>query len=138
MNATRITKSALIEMMLAYEPVILKAKGEFLSNEINHSQDIWVHTKHQDLYLVDFYQEIEWTYNEIKVRYAKPLEVTIPSKMNIDKRSLNGNRKIILNTETGILYFGYREAAESIGMKTSTLSSMVNGQNKNTTNLIHA
>lgn len=135
---TRITKSALIERMLAYEPVILKAKDEFLSNEINHSQDIWIHTEHQDLYLVDFYQEIEWTYNEIKDRYKKPLEVTIPSKINADNKSLSRNHKIILNKETGILYIGYQKAAESIGMKVSTLSAMLNGQNKNTTNLIHA
>jgi len=93
---TRITKSALIKRMLAYEPVILKAKGEFDSNEINHSQDIWLHTEHQDLYLVDFYQEIEWTYNEVNDRYAKlpnPPELTIPSKINkiqTDNKHLRG------------------------------------------------
>jgi len=93
---------------------------------------------------VDFYQEIEWAYNEINDRYAKPaiMEVTIPSKINkihTDNKHLRGNHnKRIIDKETGRRYFGYRQAANAIGMKVTTLSAMLNGQNKNTTNLIHA
>ena len=142
---TRITKAGLIESMLAYQPEILQAKAEFLSNEINHSQDIWVHTEHQDKYLVDFYQEIEWTYYEIDRRYAKrPVQgkVTIPSKINkirADNKHFRGNHnRRIIDKETGRVYFGYRKAANAIGMEAGTLSAMLNGQNKNTTNLRHA
>jgi len=127
----RVTESALIKMMLTHERTIKELENEFLSNEVDDPEN-----KH--LFLVDEYQQIEWTYMETAERYAKPKEVTIPSKMNIDNKYLRGTEKIIINKETGIFYFGYREAAESIAMKISTLSAMLNGQNKNTTNLIQA
>jgi len=46
------------------------------------------------------------------------------SKSTIEKRrigELNYLSKIILNTETGIFYFGLNEASKSIGMKIATL-----------------
>jgi len=81
---TELTKPALKKQMRKFERAILKAKGEFVSNEVNHIENVWVYTTHKDLYLVDVYQEIEPTYMEIKRRFAKPREVTIPSKMNTD------------------------------------------------------
>ena len=45
--------------------------------------------------------------------------------------------KIILNTETGIFYFGTKEASISINMNINTLISCLNGKNKNKTSLIY-
>ena len=44
--------------------------------------------------------------------------------------------KIVLNTQTGIYYFGTREAAESIGLKMGTLRAKLNGYNPNNTSFI--
>lgn len=43
-------------------------------------------------------------------------------------------RKLILNELTGIFYNGIEEAANSIGIKKSTLNAMIIGQNHNRTN----
>lgn len=70
-------KPALIKLMSKREQEIKKLKTEFLTNEVND-------TEHLDIHLQNMYHEIEPIYMEIKRRYAKPLEVTIPSKMNAD------------------------------------------------------
>lgn len=44
--------------------------------------------------------------------------------------------KLLLNTETGIYYFGLVPASESINMKRSTLSAKINGRVKNNTPFI--
>jgi hypothetical protein len=47
-------------------------------------------------------------------------------------------RKLIYNLENGIFYNGLQEAADSIGVKRSTLNAMLVGQNKNRTYLRYA
>jgi hypothetical protein len=46
--------------------------------------------------------------------------------------------KIVLDLFSGVYYNSAKEAAEYIGIKHSTLKSMLNGTNKNRTNLIYA
>ncbi len=50
---------------------------------------------------------------------------------------LNYLSKIILNTETGVFYFGLREASESIGMKKATLHVNITRNKTNATNFIY-
>jgi len=45
--------------------------------------------------------------------------------------------KIILNVETGIFYFGNKEASESININKTTLNSYLNGYTPNKTSLIY-
>lgn len=46
--------------------------------------------------------------------------------------------KIILNTQTGIFYFGCKEAAESMNINHGTLRGKISGNRKNTTPFIYA
>jgi NUMOD4 motif/HNH endonuclease len=46
--------------------------------------------------------------------------------------------KIIINTQTGIFYYGIKEAADSIGSKYSTLASKLSGHDRNNTPFIYA
>lgn len=46
--------------------------------------------------------------------------------------------KTILHTKTGVVYDTVSEAAKSAGLKLSTLSAMLSGQNPNKTSLIYA
>lgn len=48
-----------------------------------------------------------------------------------------GRKKIILNIETGIFYFGVKEASEIININIWTLHGYLNGQRLNKTNLIY-
>lgn len=57
------------------------------------------------------------------------------SKETKSKMSKSRN-KIILNTETGIFYFGSKEASESVNINTSTFKNYLNGKAKNKTYLI--
>jgi len=50
---------------------------------------------------------------------------------------LNYLSKVILNTETGIFYFGLREASDSINMKKATLHINITKNKINTTNFIY-
>lgn len=52
------------------------------------------------------------------------------------KGSLSSVSKIVLDMSNGIFYECIREAAECIGIKYSTLKSMLNGTNKNKTSLL--
>jgi hypothetical protein len=54
-----------------------------------------------------------------------------------NKKITDSQKKIILNTETGIFYFGVKEAAESIGSVQVTLNSKLNGYKRNNTNFIY-
>ena len=45
-------------------------------------------------------------------------------------------RKILLNTETGIYYFGTKEACFAHNLNINTLSSYLNKRAKNKTNII--
>ena len=49
-----------------------------------------------------------------------------------------GAAKIIINKENGIFYLSIKEAAESVGLKRTTLGAMLSGQNKNYTNFKYA
>ena len=49
---------------------------------------------------------------------------------------LHPNSKILLDTATGIFYYGISEAAKLLGFKQSTLSAMMNKRVKNKTSLI--
>ena len=46
-------------------------------------------------------------------------------------------KKIIINTQTGIFYLGAKEASESINMNLSTLHNILCGRNKNKTPFIY-
>lgn len=48
---------------------------------------------------------------------------------------LSVNHKLILNTETGIYYFGTKEASISLNKKQTTVKAWLSGQNKNNSNL---
>ena len=52
------------------------------------------------------------------------------------KRS-EAQKKIILNTETGIFYLGVKEASEIVGINHKTLKNQLNGHNKNKTNFLY-
>lgn len=57
-------------------------------------------------------------------------------KWSINKKgALHPQAKIIINLETGIFYFCIQEACDSVGIKYSTLRSMLQGRNKNKTSL---
>jgi hypothetical protein len=50
---------------------------------------------------------------------------------------LSATHKLILNTQTGVYYFGIKEAAESIASKYGTLASKLAGNDRNNTSLIY-
>jgi len=50
----------------------------------------------------------------------------------------NGHKKIILNTENGIFYKGFEEAANSIGINKNTLRCKLSGHLRNNTPFIYA
>ena len=54
----------------------------------------------------------------------------------IENRS-NSHKKYIINTETGIFYFGAKEAADSIPINRNTLGTMLLGNRINKTSLIY-
>ena len=58
---------------------------------------------------------------------------------NKGMKNVNGKgmAKIVLDTQTGIFYESCKEAALAYDIKHSTLKSMLNGSNKNKTNLIY-
>lgn len=58
-------------------------------------------------------------WSRLKLGFEFGLALTRPNRTIQETSALN--RKIILNTETGIFYFGFKEAAESIGIKENTL-----------------
>lgn len=49
----------------------------------------------------------------------------------------NSNSKIILDLNNGVFYFGCKEVSELYNIKRTTISAMLNGKNKNKTNLIY-
>lgn len=49
----------------------------------------------------------------------------------------NSSKKLILNTETGIFYFGSKEASDAHCINHGTLKNKLNGYYKNNTNLIY-
>lgn len=53
------------------------------------------------------------------------------------KNKMGPEKKLILNTETGIFYIGLIEASMSINMKKGTLWAMLSNKNKNKTSLIY-
>ena len=52
--------------------------------------------------------------------------------------SLSSRSKLVIDTETGIFYNCAREAGEANGIKNSYMIGMLNGTNKNKTNLRYA
>lgn len=50
----------------------------------------------------------------------------------------NGASKIVINLENGVYYESCKNASLIYGIKHSTLKSMLNGTNKNRTNLVYA
>lgn len=55
----------------------------------------------------------------------------------VDK-SAESNKKIVLNTQTGIFYKGLQDAANSIGMNLNTLRAKMSGHSKNNTPFVYA
>jgi len=70
-----------------------------------------------------------------KETIKKLKEVTIPKDRKYKLRE--SNSKIILDLNNGVFYFGSLEASEIYNIKRTTLNAMLNGQNKNKTNLIY-
>jgi hypothetical protein len=64
-----------------------------------------------------------------------PLKGKKQTNEHIEKNRLKISR-IILNLETGIFYYGAREAAESININPNTLRGYLNGRRKNKTSFI--
>ena len=68
---------------------------------------------------------------------GKKIPKEVRSKIS---KSLKGGKNPsaikIINTKTNVIYETMKQAAESIGIKYSTLSAMLNGYSKNKTNLI--
>ena len=93
--------------------------------------------------LKEYYQENKsyWTGKKlskesIQKRVDKMIGVK-QSKEHIEKRrDLIRAKHILLNTETGIYYFGYVEASNSISMNKKTFWQKVNKSKNNTTNFI--
>lgn len=52
-------------------------------------------------------------------------------------RLSNKNTKLVLNTETGIYYYGCKEAGESMNIHNKTLRNKLNGSKKNNTKFIY-
>lgn len=77
---TKLYRPALIKLMVKREQEIKKLKTEFLSNEVNDLQTL-------EIWLEEAYCNIRPVYKEIMNRYSKPLEKTIPSKINLEKSS---------------------------------------------------
>lgn len=53
-------------------------------------------------------------------------------------KSAESNKKILLNTQTGIFYKGLQDAANSIGMNLNTLRAKMSGHSKNNTPFVYA
>lgn len=69
-----------------------------------------------------------------EIRRNKPL--TKNQLLSIEKWK-NSRKKIILNLNTGIFYFGVKEASNSININKSTLTSYLNGQKTNKTDFTY-
>ena len=68
----------------------------------------------------------------------KGVKLTEETREKIRKANLGGkssSAKAVYNTKTNEIFATIKESAESINMKCSTLSSMLNGSRKNKTNL---
>ena len=73
---------------------------------------------------------------EVKLKISIALTGKKRTKESIENIRLS-HCKLILNTETGIYYFGSVEASSSCSMNDSTLRSMLNGRKANKTNFIY-
>lgn len=87
---SELTKPALKKQMRKLERAIKIKFHVFLFNEVNDN-----HCEILDKWLVDEYQEIEATYNEVMRRYKKPIEVTIMSKVKTDNEASRQYREHI-------------------------------------------
>lgn len=72
---------------------------------------------------------------ETKEKIRQKLKGRKLTENEIEKIS-NRMKKLIVNMETGIFYFGVEEAAFSMGLTKTCLNKYLNGQRKNKTNLI--
>lgn len=83
---------------------------------------------------------LEWSTNGENGKHAWSTGLR-SSKSNIIKALILTtlkNKKLVLNTQSGIFYDSIGEAADSIGMGRSYLASILKGEYKNKTNLILA
>lgn len=69
-------------------------------------------------------ENLEWCNHKENIRHSSKAGRMSKTKL------------IILNKYNGIFYYGVKEAAESIGIKTNTLTCKLTGKLKNKTNLI--
>lgn len=77
----------------------------------------------------------------IKFSNRRASNETKQKMSNIRKNKLGENNpvsKIILNTQTGIFYYGIKAAADSIGMKVPTLTGRMSGRRFNSSSFIYA
>ena len=70
-----------------------------------------------------------------KKSYIKKYKGTKRIGVKGNDGELSVNHKLILNTQTGIYYFGTREASISVNRKQTTVKAWLGGQNKNNSNL---
>jgi group I intron endonuclease len=74
--------------------------------------------------------------DESRLKMSLSAKGKIVSEATRQKLSLV-HRKRILDTKTGIVYFGVKEAANALGMNKGTLRSKLSGNCKNNTSLIY-
>lgn len=75
-------------------------------------------------------------WSRLKLGFDFGVALTRPNRNILETSALN--RKIILNTETGIFYLGAKEAAASACISTNTLQNKLSGRRKNNTSFIYA
>lgn len=73
---------------------------------------------------------------ETRDRISKSKKGHTPWNKGLKTNKLADNRKIILDVSCGVFYESITEVANLYGKNRQTLSAMLNGQNKNRTNLI--
>lgn len=87
------------------------------------------------VYEAGLYMKKEFS-KETRDRISKSKKGHTPWNKGLKTNKLADNRKIILDVSCGVFYESITEVANLYGENRQTLSAMLNGQNKNRTNLI--
>ncbi len=72
-----------------------------------------------------------------KRKESTKIKMRKPKTLNHRQNISIGKGKIILNLQTGIFYYGTRDASESCLIKKDTLKAQLNGRNSNRTNFMY-
>lgn len=74
---------------------------------------------------------------ESKIKMSESSKGSVTWNKGLKSNSVTHNAKIVLCLQTGIYYLSSTQAAIAYNMKRTTLQAMLNGQNKNKTNMIY-